>query len=91
MLRPALPANGNLDGDGLPFISRLTVLSTIHCSAGFTLNTSEVYLSDIYHASTRVFAMLVMFQEVEEEEEEEEEDCEDWKSCRTKVDVEVVG
>lgn len=47
MLRPALPANRNLDGDGLPFLSGLTVLSTIHCSAGFTLNTSEVYLSYI--------------------------------------------
>lgn len=89
MLRPALPANGNLDGDGVPFISRLTVLSTIHCSAGFTLNTSEVYLSDIYHTSTRVSATLVMFQAVEEEEEEE--GCGDGKSCRTKVDVEVVG
>lgn len=88
MLRPALPANGNLDGDGVPFISRLTVLSTIHCSAGFTLNTSEVCLSDIYHTSTRVSATLVMFQAVEEEEEE---GCGDGKSCRTKVDVEVVG
>lgn len=87
MLRPALPANGNLDGDDLPVISRLTVLSTIHCSAGFTLNTTEVYLSCIYHTSTRVSATLVMFQAVEEEEE----GCADGKSGRTKVDVEVLG
>lgn len=47
MLCLALPTNGDLDRDGLPLISRLTVLSAIHCSTGFTLNTSEVYLSDI--------------------------------------------
>lgn len=47
MLRLALPANGDLDRDGLPLISRLTVLSAIHCSTGFTLDTSEVYISDI--------------------------------------------
>lgn len=47
VLRHALPANGDLDRDGLPLISRLTVLSAIHCSAGFTLDTSEVYISDI--------------------------------------------
>lgn len=47
VLRLALPANGDLDRDGLPLISRLTVLSAIHCSTGFTLDTSEVYLSDI--------------------------------------------
>lgn len=47
MLRLALPANGDLDRDGLPLISCLTVLSAIHCSTGFTLDTSEVYISDI--------------------------------------------
>ncbi|MEQ2168888.1 hypothetical protein GOODEAATRI_019283, partial [Goodea atripinnis] len=47
MLRLALPANGDLDRDGLPLISRLTVLSAIHCSTGFTLNASEVYVSDM--------------------------------------------
>lgn len=47
MLRLALPANGDLDRDGLPLISRLTVLSAIHCSTGFTLDASEVYVSDM--------------------------------------------
>lgn len=47
MLCLALPANGDLDRDGLPLISCLAVLSAIHCSAGFTLDTSEVYISDI--------------------------------------------
>lgn len=47
-LRLALPANGDLHRGGMPLISRLTVLSTIHCSTGFTLDTSEVYISDIH-------------------------------------------
>lgn len=47
VLHLALPANGDLDRDGLPLISRLAVLSAIHCSTGFTLDTSEVYLSYI--------------------------------------------
>lgn len=55
----ALPANGDLDRDGLPLISRLTVLSAIHCSTGLTLDTSEVFC--IYQTWTSVFAMRVMF------------------------------
>lgn len=47
LLRLALPANGDLDRDGLPLISHLTVLSAIHCSTGLTLDTSEVYISDM--------------------------------------------
>lgn len=47
VLRLALPANGDLDRDGLPLISRLTVLSAIHCSTGFTLDASEVDVSDM--------------------------------------------
>lgn len=43
----ALPADGDLDRDGLPLISHLTVLSAIHCSTGFTHDTSEGYISDI--------------------------------------------
>jgi len=46
-LRPALPAYGYLDRNGLPLIPRLTVLSAIHCSTGFALDTTEVYISDI--------------------------------------------
>lgn len=82
VLRPALPANGNLDGDGLPIVSRLAVLSSIHCSAGFALNTSEVDLSYIYHTSSRGSATLVMFQAEEGAREEEEEE----EGCRVKVE-----
>lgn len=49
MLPLALPANGNLDRNSLPLVSHFTVLSAIHCSTGFTLDTAEGYLSYIKH------------------------------------------
>lgn len=64
-LRLTLPANGDLDRDGLPLVSHLTVLSAIHCSTGFTLDTSEGHISDINQCHFSSSKAVVV--EVEEE------------------------
>lgn len=86
MLRPALPANGDLDRNGLPLISRLIVLSAIHCSTGFTLDTSEVYLSYINQCRRNARHVPKPWWR-----RWWWEGCGDGKSCRMKVGLWVGG